>query len=88
MKIHHVKSWPHQFVEVKAGRKTGELRQNDRGYSIGDQMVLHEYDPETSLYSGQTVTVEITHKVDRDNLCAVSKIALNDDYVILSVKLI
>jgi hypothetical protein len=88
MSIHHVKSWPHQFAAVSGGYKTAELRKNDREYNIGDVMVLHEYDPATGVYSGRTADVEITHKLDKDNLCAVSKLALSDEYAVLSVKLI
>ena len=85
---HMVKSWPHQFIAVKAGMKVAELRKNDRDYVVGDHMVLNEYDPTTEKYSGRTVEVEITHKLDKNNVCAVSKMALSDDYAILSVKLL
>lgn len=87
-RFHYLKSWPHQFIAVKAGVKTAELRRNDRDYSVGDLMILQEYDPETKQYSGRVVTVEITHKLDKDNICAVSKEALSDEFAILSVRLI
>ena len=86
-KMHILKSWPKQFNAVSSGSKTAELRINDRDYRVRDLMVLKEYIPETAVYTGRSCTVEITHILDKVNLCAVSKYALHDDFAILSVKL-
>lgn len=83
---HVVKSWPRQFEAVRQGIKTAELRKDDRGYAIGDRLLLKEFDPETQSYSGRWQTIEITHILNRENICAVSKQALHDDYAILSIK--
>jgi hypothetical protein len=39
---HTLKSWHKQFVEVLLGRKTYELRRNDRDFNVGDRIVLVE----------------------------------------------
>lgn len=43
MKEHHLKITPEYFEEVRAGSKTAELRFDDRGYEVGDVLVLEEY---------------------------------------------
>jgi ASC-1-like (ASCH) protein len=43
MKIHDIKIHPEYFEAVKDGRKTCEVRQNDRNYQIGDILYLRRY---------------------------------------------
>ena len=44
---HTLKLWPKYFREVRAGRKTLELRREDiRRFSVGDLLILLEYDPD------------------------------------------
>lgn len=40
--VHIVKSIHRFFIDVKAGRKNFEIRFNDRGYRVGDMLVLNE----------------------------------------------
>lgn len=58
---HDLKSWPVQFEAVLAGRKTHEVRVNDRDYRVGDCLVLAEYFPEHDGYSGRRILAEVTH---------------------------
>jgi len=57
-KIHELKTWPSYFNEVKTGRKTFEVRQNDRNFESGDVLVLREYDPRTQEYTGRELAFE------------------------------
>jgi hypothetical protein len=43
--IHELKTWPQYFQRVKDGSKTFEVRKNDRGFQLGDSVVLREWDP-------------------------------------------
>lgn len=43
---HDLKILPPYFQAVLDGRKTFEIRKDDRGYQAGDTVMLHEYDPE------------------------------------------
>lgn len=45
MNIHKLKSWPDSFKAIKKGKKTCDLRFNDRGYEVGDIILFEEYDP-------------------------------------------
>jgi hypothetical protein len=64
MKTHHLKTWPEYFRAVRDGSKTFEARRDDRGFEVGDMLVLEEYDPDGVLadgYSGQTETRVVTY---------------------------
>lgn len=44
-RVHELKTWPGHFDAVAEGRKTYELRRDDRGYAVGDVLRLREWDP-------------------------------------------
>ncbi len=54
---HELKIWPEYFEFVKDGRKTFEVRKDDRGFSFGDAVVLKEWDPDrpTDIRNGQII---------------------------------
>jgi len=86
MKTHVLKSWPRFFQQVLDGKRTHELRRNDRDYRIGDHMELREFDPKAGAYTGRICMVEITSMTSSQEPCAVSDEALHRDFCILSVK--
>lgn len=43
--IHELKIWPQYYCRVADGSKTFEVRENDRGYQVGDTVILKEFDP-------------------------------------------
>lgn len=49
------------FDHVASGVKTFEIRENDRGFKVGDRVLLREYDPHTEMYSGESILIEITY---------------------------
>lgn len=87
-KTHYLKSWPQFFKDIRAGSRTHELRRNDRDFRIGDWVRLQEFDPQTSEYTGQELTGEITSMTSFAQPCAVSGEALNADFCILSIRLL
>ena len=60
MTVHYLKIWPEYFEKVDTGRKSVELRFNDRDYRMGDRLCLQEYDPDTRSYTGRECWVEVT----------------------------
>lgn len=61
-KVHDVKLGTTFFDDVKSGRKTFELRKNDRGYKEGDTIVMHEYKDGTT--TGRTITKRIVYMLE------------------------
>lgn len=59
---HALKIRPEYFAVVALGRKTFELRRNDRDFRVGDILRLREWDGER--YTGRTVQRRITYTLD------------------------
>jgi len=62
--IHELKIWPEYYKAVRDGRKTFEIRKNDRNFKVGDHLTLKEYDPETANYTGEELTVSVSYIMD------------------------
>lgn len=59
--IHELKIHPKYFEEVLAGKKTFEVRENDRDFKTGDLLALNEYDPEKNAYTGRSAVVYVDY---------------------------
>jgi hypothetical protein len=84
---HELKSWPAFFEAILAGEKTHELRRgDDRTFNVGDVLLLREFDPKFSRYSGRELRVKVTYVTSTKNPCALSETSLHPDFCILSIK--
>jgi hypothetical protein len=64
---HHLKSWPKYFQEVVGGKKPLEVRVDDRGFEVGDVVVLCEYDSKRcSDFSGSATRARALGYTGRD----------------------
>lgn len=79
MKFHKLKLQEQFFPAVQAGLKTAELRVNDRNYTVGDYLEMHEIDL-LGNFSGNMVLAEVTHIANVDFILL--------GYVLLSIKLV
>jgi len=52
--IHSLKTWKQYFQQIVDGQKTFEVRKNDRGFKVGDILILDEYDNETKEFTGRS----------------------------------
>lgn len=57
--IKHIKIRPEYFDAVKEGRKTFEIRKNDRNYQCGNTLILHEW--EDGEYTGRVFGVTVSY---------------------------
>lgn len=62
-RVHKLKTWPAYFAEVRDGIKTFEVRLNDRGFQVGDTLILCEWSLEGG-YTGAKLTREISYFID------------------------
>lgn len=77
-KIHELKIAPEHFNAVKWEEKRAEFRLNDRDFSRGDILRLHEWEP-VDGYTGKRVSVRVTNVTDLSEWA--------ENYVMLSFQL-
>lgn len=61
---HDLKTWPEPFQAVWIGVKKYEVRKDDRGYKVGDTLLLREWSPETKEYTGRQIVAGVTCKTE------------------------
>lgn len=71
--LHKIKCWPKYFQSSWVGRKTFEIRENDRNYRVDDEIVLEEWDPAENDYTGRSICGVITYITDYEQ---------KEDYVV------
>ena len=73
MKEHFLKTLPEFFAAVADGSKTFEVRRDDRGFEVGDTLILQEFDPskavlglprEKHTYTGREIRRRVIYKLD------------------------
>lgn len=57
---HALKCWPEPYDEIWSGSKRFELRQDDRGYRVGDSLRLRCYDKTEQRFTGREMLVRVT----------------------------
>lgn len=63
-KTHELKILPEYFAPVKEGKKTFEIRKNDRDFKVGDTLILKEIYSNSDKFTGREVTKKITYITD------------------------
>ena len=76
--IHELKILPKYFDDIKVGKKTFEVRKNDRGFKEGDMLALNEYDP-TKGYTGNSLVVYVDYITNDPEY-------IKEGYVIMGIK--
>jgi hypothetical protein len=78
MIIHELKTVQPYFDNVWSGMKKFEVRKNDRGFKLGDLLLLQEYDRVRSQtgYTGKEILVRVDYILDNENYC-------KDGYVVM-----
>lgn len=65
---HNLKILPHFYRAVSEGRKTFEVRKNDRRFTCGDLVLLREYEPKGG-YTGRVWFGVITYVLNDIRYC-------------------
>jgi ASC-1-like (ASCH) protein len=75
--VHEMKIIPEYFQAVINGNKSFEIRRNDRDFSVGDVLLLNEYNAEQNKYTGRRVRVKIIY---------ITNYAQVENYVVMGIK--
>ena len=84
MKVHELKCWPEFFNAIIEGRKTFEIRKNDRDYQPGDCLVLKEWQP--NVTGTAALDGEYTGRETRQMVPYVTTWAQIPGHVVMSLK--
>lgn len=60
MAVHELKTWPEYFQQIRHGHKTFEVRRDDRGFEVGDTLLLREYNPDLGRYTNRSAVRTVT----------------------------
>ncbi len=77
MMIHELKILPEYFEAVADGTKRFELRKDDRGFTVGDEIILKEWNG--TEYTGRSVKKQISYILKNYT-------GLAEGYAVLSLK--
>lgn len=93
MKLHELKIKYEYLKEVQAGRKTFELRKNDRDYQVGDLIKFNCIDKDRLIKVPAGYTMSSDCFLEEDALYKITYIlkdvpeyGLDSDYCILGIK--
>lgn len=83
MKTHELKIMPEYYEAVVSGKKTFEIRYNDRDYNVGDLLILQECKKENDQehYTGRCELAIVTYILDEQT-------SLREGYIAMGIKLI
>lgn len=84
-KTHTVKCWTEFFGPISDGRKTFDLRIDDRDYQVGDNIIQEEFRHGVGEFTGRECRCEITY-IGRGR--SFERFGLAPGYAILAIKLV
>lgn len=61
---HVLKTWPKYYQAIRKGDKRFEVRLNDRGFKVGDYLLLREWHPASEAYTGNELYVAVAYMID------------------------
>jgi ASC-1-like (ASCH) protein len=78
--IHELKTWNKYYQEVFMGRKTFEVRKNDRNFQKGDTLIIKEWDNTKKEYTGRSLARNVTYVLQGGSF------GVGEDYVVMSIQ--
>jgi hypothetical protein len=77
--VYRLKTDPEPFQKVKAWKKTGEVRNNDRDFQVGGILILEEHDRKTGQYTNDAVERKISDVTPLDDYGAPGQVLISFD---------
>lgn len=78
--IHELKTLEKYFEEVFMGRKTFEIRRNDRDFKKGDILILKEWDRLRGAFTGRELSRTVTYVFKGGSF------GLEKDFVVMAIQ--
>lgn len=92
--VHELKTWPEYFQAIKSGKKTFEVRKNDRSFKVGDVLLLKEWKPKgysdvspnelTGSYTGEELKVVVNY-IMQTKSHEISSFGIPSNVVVMSI---
>ena len=76
---HYIKILPEYYRAIESGKKTFEVRYNDRNYQVYD--ILHLQEWLNGSYTGREIEAEVTYILNDPDYC-------KEGYVVMAIKCI
>lgn len=76
---HEVKCWPESFEAIATGVKTFEIRKDDRGYLVGDYLLLREWKPTPAAMGVADLSAVKRQYTGRNMMCVITYILREAD---------
>jgi hypothetical protein len=77
MTEHYLKTWAQFFPALISKAKQFEIRKDDRGFEVGDLLILEEWDVASESYTGQKLYKQITY---------ITKFQQQSGYVVMGIR--
>lgn len=76
-----LRCWPEFFEPMLDGRQQFDYRRDDRGFKVGDTLLLREYRPDRLTYTGRELVAGIIYILHGD-----ARIMLPEGFCILGLR--
>lgn len=88
--LHEIKCWPAPFEAILRGVKVYELRQNDRDYRDGDELLIQEWKPRSQSrddgkYTGRQIRAKVGYVTRVDDWFSMDEYEPWDKPVVFSL---
>lgn len=80
--VQELKIWPKYFGAILDGSKKFEYRIDDRGFKVGDILMLREWDNVTGKYTNKVVLCNVTYIL---YVLGIPDIMGNVNYAVMSI---
>lgn len=77
---HELKTWDEFMMDIATGKKPFEVRKNDRGYSVGDVLLLNGWNQNKEVHTGRVIEAEVTYILNGGAW------GVMDGYVVMGIK--
>lgn len=81
---HDLKTWPAFFPALLNGKKTFEVRRNDRDFRVEDILILREWDPTIEDYTGRVVRRVVTYLARAEDLSRMGS-GLREGFCVMAI---